>query len=126
MQEVLRNPESEIVISALPKSTHDRAWQYTIAEMDACRDLYEAYQEWLRTGQRPALPAWDVPGTPEPGYLELAQPAERVMRDAYEAGDPAQVSAYLTAEGSCGTWVPAQPGDVNGLSIAKAIREDGG
>lgn len=122
VQEVLDNPVHERDISALPESTRDRGWQYTVAEMDACRDLHAAYQEWLRTGEQPKLPAWDVPQAPEPGYLELAQSAEKVMRAAYEGGDPAEVVTYLTAEGSCGTWVPAKPGDVKGPTIAKTVK----
>lgn len=119
--EVLDNPRHGRDISQLPESNRTRAWQYTVAEMDACRDLYSAYTQWLSTGAQPDLPRWDVPTTPEPGYQELAGAAEQTMRDAYESGDPGSVVTYLTAPMSCGTWTPATPGDVNGPTIAKAV-----
>lgn len=121
VDEVLKDPSTSAAIRQLPEGLQSSAWQYNVAEFGSCRSLYGAYQDWLATGVQPEYPPWPRPAVPEGDFGEHVEVGEAHQRQAFESGDPSEVQKYLTAEMSCGTWVPVRAYDRAGDTIADAL-----
>lgn len=94
--------------------------QAGVRNMIFCREELHVYQVWTATGQPPAITPGPVPTHPlEPGNAAIVQDYES-LRTAVRSGDPSQLRLELTANGSCGQWVPATPG-TRGPTIAQVV-----
>jgi len=63
-----------------------------------------------------------VPDQPvEPSNATTVMAHETITR-ALESGDPQPLRQFLVGEGTCGQWIPAEPGDVSGPTIADEVQ----
>jgi hypothetical protein len=122
VEEAMAHPHSS---EALGEETSDAGReslaQGIVRNFAVCRDAFEVYTRWVTTGDPGSLAPLPMPDSPrEPSHTvwgrEYAQ-----FEDAATSGDPEQLRFRLTANGSCGQWIPARPNDVSGPTIADAI-----
>jgi len=86
-----------------------------------CRDSLRVYQEWLRNGKPPALAPLPKPDHPQPSYDYWKDDYAR-LQALVASGDPEQLrDKWLTGDGSCGQWIPAQPGHPRGPTIEDVV-----
>lgn len=120
--EVLANPAATMKISQEPEDTRGSLAQGIVRNFIVCRDFYDTYEVWRRTGQAPAAPVLPQPSNPlEPSAS--GWPSEfRNYSDALRSGDITRLKSLLTGDSGCGVWVPAKAGDVSGPTIAVVVR----
>lgn len=124
VQEVLNNPSAK---QNLQDTRDDEAATRSLAQgmvtnFSDCRTAARLYQSWKRTAKAPALPSFVTPSSPvEPANWGMKQFRSEV-KSALDSGDPQNLVGLITGESSCGEWIPATPGDVNGPTIAQSLK----
>ena len=84
--------------------------QAGVRNMIFCREELSIYRHWVNTGRPSSLVPGPMPVDPlAPGNSAIRQDYAG-LRLALQAAGPAQLRTDLTANGSCGQWVPARPG----------------
>lgn len=98
--------------------------QAGVRNMIFCREELHVYRRWLATGQPPAIVRGPVPVHPlEPGNAAIRQDYAR-LESVTKSGRLSRLRFELTANGSCGQWVPAKPG-TRKPTIARVVRNRG-
>lgn len=122
-REVLSNPVSSAKIEEETTESSRASMAQGIAlNFIMCRSTAQLYQDWVRTGVAPELPAVPTVDEPQqPAYDDTLLTQER-LGDLIASGDPAELLGFLTGESSCGHWIPATPGDVSGPTIEDSLR----
>jgi hypothetical protein len=121
VEEVLDNPAATQKINEEPESTRASMAQGIVRNFLVCRDAYETYEGWITTGIRPELAPLPTPDNPEePSNGDWAT-AYSALEDRVASGESDQLREWLTAEGSCGAWIPADPDQADGPTIRDAI-----
>ena len=121
--EVLANPVAvgKIEEETTPSSQASLA-QGIVINFITCRSVADVYQNWVRTGVRPELPALPPVSEPQqPAYDDAVQMQSR-LEGLMDSGDPAQLRSYLTGVSSCGHWIPAESRDVSGPTIEDSLQ----
>jgi hypothetical protein len=119
--EVLTNPIARQKIEEEPSPTRESMAQGIVINFILCRDAFRVYREWINTGSPPDLARPPVPTRPrEPSSSDL-ESYYALFEDAIDSGELERLRFVLTAEGSCGRWIPAVPGDSSGPTIMDAI-----
>jgi hypothetical protein len=116
--EVLQNPAVQERIQGDSREDREMRLQGSVINFVVCRDLLRVYRTWVTTGAAPEpapLPA------PEDPRADWRTEFSHVLRAA-GSGDPDQLRQALTGEGTCGSWIPATPGQPAGPTIEDAIR----
>lgn len=121
VQEVFANPVAIQKIDEEPESTRLSMAQGIVRNFMVCRNAYDTYEQWLTTGERPELAPLPVPENPEEPSNGDWDVTFKALQDRLKSGEPDQLREWLTAEGSCGAWIPATPGDADGPTIRDAI-----
>lgn len=120
-EEVLANPVAMQKIDEEPESTKFSMAQGIVRNFQVCRDAYATYDEWLATGVRPGLAPLPIPDNPEePSNGDWAT-TYSALEERVKSGESDQLREWLTAEGSCGAWIPAEPGQADGPTIREAV-----
>ncbi len=119
--EVVDNPVVAQRLDEEPPETRASLAQGIARNFIVCRDAFRVYQDWITTGAPPPLAPLPIPDNP-------VEPSNTVWEREYEAlqariasGEPQQLRFWLTAEGSCGQWIPANPGEPQGPTIGDVI-----
>lgn len=121
VQEVLDNPIAMGKINEEPEDSRESMAQGIVRNFEVCRDAAAFYSEWLGTGEKPDLAPLPVPEDPREPSNSAWDADYGLLTAAADSGDPQLVRDWLTLVGSCGQWIPATPGDVNGPTIAEVI-----
>ncbi len=122
VSEVLHNPVAMKKISEEPVATRASMAQGIVVNFEVCRDAYRVFDAWTTTGQAPALAPLPTPTSPqEPSYTDW-KVSYGLLRNRIASGEIDQLRDWLTLSGSCGTWIPAKPGDANGPTIRDAVQ----
>ncbi len=121
--EVLSDPVAAQKIEEEPEETKASMAQGIVRNYEVCRAAFRAYHEWTTTGRAPELAPIPVPASPEEPSNEAVARDYSSVKAAILSGEPQQLRTRLTAEGSCGQWIPAEPGDREGPTIKEAIEE---
>ena len=109
--EVLNDPVAAQKIEEEPEETKASMAQGIVRNYIICREAFRVYEEWTTTGQVPKLEPIPSPANPEEPSNESVEDDYSSVKAAIESGEPQQLRQRLTAEGSCGQWIPAEPGD---------------
>lgn len=122
VSEALANPTVKRNLEGDSQSDQESLAQASVRNMIFCREELHIYQTWISTGEPPAISPGPVPAEPlEPGNAAIEQDYAR-LKSGVASGDPSQLQLSLTANGSCGQWVPASPGDTSGRTIAQVVQ----
>lgn len=121
--EILANTTVQQKLSQEPSDTRGSLAQGIAINFATCRNVYDIYTSWLKTGDAPELTPLPVPDNPQqPSYDDWIATHDQV-EGLIANQDIEAVKSWLSAEGSCGSWIPATPGDSDGLTIAEAIQQ---
>lgn len=119
VREVLANPVQQQNLQGVPGPALGSLAQATVRNLIFCREELRVYQGWIATGRPPSVTPGPVPTHPlEPGNTAIKQDYAN-LRAAVASGEPGTLQKELTGNGSCGQWVPAAPGDIDGPTIAR-------
>lgn len=121
VQETLDSPYAKKFIEQVDKKDSRIYYQGMIRATINCRSYHRAYEHWLATGTPPQQPPPAQATHPEPRVDADEQFDTDAVRNALQSGDPTRLRAFLTAGGSCGEWVPAEPRDYSGPTISDAV-----
>ena len=122
--EVLANPRAQENVRILPADAtvqRDALWQGMVINFVQCRQLLAIYQTWQETDNAPELPPLVLPTLPGSSVVKDATIIDGFYRSEVASGDIAKLRADLTNESGCGPWIPANPGDVAGPTIADVV-----
>jgi hypothetical protein len=115
--EVLKNPVAQERVSGDSQEDKEMRLQGSVINFIVCRDLHRVYKTWLSTGTAPKPNPLPTPSKPR---IDWANEFSAVLQAA-ESGDPDNLRQVLTGPGTCGEWIPANPGDTSGQTIKDAI-----
>lgn len=119
--EVLGNPIARQKIEDEPILTRGSMAQGIVINFITCRDALRVYQGWSSTGVAPDLEPLPIPTYP----LEPSFSGNEIQYGLFEtsigSGELDQLRSSLTAEGSCGQWIPAIPGAPDGPTVKEAV-----
>jgi hypothetical protein len=119
--EVLVDPVARQKIEEEPEDTRESMAQGIAINFMVCRDALRVYEDWIGTGVAPDLNPLPVPARPrEPSYSDW-ETTFADLEARLASGEIEQLRFWLTAEGSCGQWIPALPGDPSGPTIKDAV-----
>ncbi len=119
--EIIDNPDVRQKIEEEPAATKESLAQGIAINFTVCRDALRVYQELEDTGVTPALNPLPAPINPmEPSHSDWDKSYTDLVTRA-DSGELEQLRFWLTANGSCGPWIPATPGDATGPSIEDVI-----
>ena len=119
--EVLNDPVALQKIEEEPSDTRESMAQGIVINFMVCRDALRVYQGWRNTGVAPSLEPLPTPTNPrEPSYSDWITSYAN-LETRVDSGELEQLRFWLTAEGSCGRWIPARPGDVSGPTIRDVV-----
>ena len=121
VSEVLENPAVRAKIERWAKEDQPGLAQGIVINFIVCRDMLYDYQQWQNTGIAPTLRPLPRPANPDPITAEDWELIYIDIKGSIESGDPEQLRDLLTGEGSCGEWIPAQPGDISGPTIEDIV-----
>lgn len=124
--EVLENPEAaeNIGLSATDGQAQSMA-QGIALNFITCRAAGDAYRSWVMTGETPTtVTVPHVEHPIDPGH-QAVEDFVQAVNTATASGDPATLRANLSGPGSCGSWIPAEPGDVSGPTIEDTLEDIG-
>lgn len=121
VDEVLANSVAVQKIDEASSDARNSAAQGIVINFLTCREAYLAFRSWLTTGTLPSLDPFPEPVYPtEPSYSANRNQYLH-FQEAIESRDIEQLRFALTAEGSCGQWIPATANDIDGPTIKDAI-----
>lgn len=119
--EVLDNPVARQKIEEEPILTRASMAQGIVVNFILCRDALRVYQEWVNTGVAPNLEPPPTPTNPrEPSYSSIDDYYAQ-FETSIDSGELDQLRLLLTAEGSCGQWIPARPRNAEGPTIKDVV-----
>ena len=121
VSEILENPTVRTKIERRPKEDQPGLAQGIAINFIVCRDMLHDYQQWQNTGIAPTLRPLPRPSNPDPLTADHWELRYIDIKESIESGDPEQLRDFLTGEGSCGEWIPAQPGDISGPTIEDVV-----
>lgn len=125
VEEVLANPVAISNTQGLERHDVEKLWQGQAINFMMCREFLVVYQEWVTTGQPPP----ELPEIATTAYRSEAFTNMSSMYDLYNnlvtAGNIDEFRFALTGDGTCGEWIPAEPSDINGKTIADAVKSLG-
>lgn len=122
VDELLSIPAARETLSLeQPGSQFEMLAQAMVMNLAFCRDLHALYNQWLATGRaRPIAPLLSPDQPLEPTYSTWPDHVADYQR-RIQSGEVTRLRDGLTADGSCGHWVPATPGQPNGPTIADVV-----
>jgi len=121
--EVLDHPAALQKIEEEPSATRESLAQAIVINFMTCRDALRVYQGWVNTGVAPSLEPLPAPTNPrEPGFASN-QSQYALFEASIDSGELEQLRFSLTAQASCGEWIPALPGDAAGPTIKDVVEE---
>lgn len=108
--ERLADPELQWTLANPRPWTAESIAQLNVARTVLCRDSLRAYQSWVATGIRPAVPESVRPDRPERDFNATMAGLRAEVREAIDSGDPAALSRWLSSEDGCWSTIadPAQ------------------
>lgn len=119
--EVLADPVARQKIDEEPEDTRASMAQGITINYVVCRDALRVYQDWLSTGSASELAPLPVPVSPmQPSYSDW-EASFAGLEARLDSGELEQLRFWLTAEGSCGQWIPAHPGEPSGPTIKDVV-----
>lgn len=124
VEEALANPhvQSSIDLPYPDPAERESVVQAEVRNMIFCREALRVYQGWIQTGEPPAISPGPMPDDPlEPGNSAMIHDYANLKRAA-NSGEPSQVAALIGGAATCGDWVPATPGDVQGSTISEVVQ----
>ena len=120
VSEVTVNKVALANVAMLDVSDRASMWQGMVENFELCRAWYGFYASWMDQGVQPAeLPRPTRPTNPEPSYSDV-EAVYKFYGKLASSGDPNLLRDGLTAETSCGTWVPVSASDAK--TIAEAVK----
>jgi hypothetical protein len=120
--EVLANPQAQQNTAILPVSQRNAMWQGMVENFVMCRQVLDVYQSWTATGTAPSDPLpITTPQHPAASFPAVVN-AYRFYDSEIASGDPSRLRNDLLNHSGCGVWVPANPGDSTGPTIADIVR----
>ena len=119
--EVLNNPVGRQKIEDEPILTRGSMAQGIVINFITCRDALRVYQGWLNTGVAPDLEPLPIPTTPLEPSFSGNQIQYGLFETGINSGELDQLRSSLTAEGSCGQWIPAVPGALDGPTVKDVV-----
>lgn len=120
--EALANPTVQRNLQGDPQAMQESLAQASVREILFCREGLRVYESWISTGTPPEVSPGPIPAHPiEPGNSAIKQDYAN-LKEAVGSGEPTQLQAMLSGEGSCGQWVPANPSEPNGSTIDQAVK----
>ena len=121
VDEVLANPVAIQKIEETPSAEQASMAQGIVMNFITCRQGLRAFEEWRLTGRVPTLGPFPQPESPtEPSYTSNRTQYD-VMSDALDSGEIDRLVFVLTANGSCGQWIPANPGEPGGPTVQDLV-----
>lgn len=121
VQEVLSSDAARDRVAGDDPATAASRYQGMVRNFSFCRSALEVYETWMRTGVAPEFPSQDVPENPAASADTMDREIRRVER-LVGGGDISLLRADLTNEnGGCGVWIPANPGEPEGPTIADVV-----
>lgn len=87
--------------------------------------MLRAYQSWIKTGTPPTLNLLPIPANPDADTTKHWEMRYSDILTSIESGDPEQLRNWIIGDGSCGEWIPAQPGDTFGPTIEGVVLGNG-
>ncbi len=125
VSEVLANPVALERINGETGSRKSGMAQGIVRNFIVCRSAFDVYNDWRLTGTPSDLVTNPEPANPvEPSNKDFADYYQRIA-GAVTSGDILIFREWLTGEGSCGQWIPSEPGDPNSPTIRDAIETSG-
>jgi len=121
--EVLTNPVARQKIEEEPSATRESMAQAIVINFILCRDAFRVYRDWINTGRAPDLAPPPLPTNPRDPSFSGLESYYGLFESAIDSGELERLRFVLTAEGSCGRWIPAVPGDSSGPTIMDSIEE---
>jgi hypothetical protein len=122
--EVLGSPAARTNVAGDDPAVAASRYQGMVRNFTACRDALTVYQEWVATGVAPLLPVQPAPDNPAASDKAMKQVIARLEREA-ASGDISLLRAELTNDSGCGAWIPAEPGNASGPTIADVVNGRG-
>lgn len=122
VQEVLDNPEAFGKVKQMEEGVQASMAQGIVRNFIQCRAAYSAYESWLTTGVAPTPPPVSTPTQPVEPSNETTDRAQAYIEAGIASGDPAQLRDFLVGDARCGEWIPADPGDPSGDTIAVRVK----
>lgn len=122
VQEVLESPVAFGKVKQMEKDVQASMAQGIVRNFLQCRAAYSAYESWLTTGVTPEPPALSTPTHPVEPSNETTDQAQAYIEAAIASGDPAQLQGFLVGDARCGEWIPADPAEPAGDTIADRVR----
>lgn len=120
-QEVLQNLKAISNTGGLKREDQEILWQGQIINFQMCRQMLNVYQSWISAGTPPdSLPSIQNGAFNSTVFVNMSSMYDYYNKIA-ESGSIDDFREALTADGSCGVWIPAKPNDVNGPSIADVV-----
>lgn len=116
--------DSKIARERVEGDEHSAAvgrYQGMVRNFVACRDALGVYQSWVKTGTAPKFPAQAKPANPAPFAEDMDREIDTFTKEV-SSGDISLLRDHLTNQSGCGNWIPAQPGDESGATIADVVR----
>lgn len=120
VEEVLSSPAARQRVEGDDPSTAQARYQGMVRNFTACRSALKVYQEWLATGVAPSFPPQPTPANPASTAADMDRDIERLTKDA-ASGDISLLRADITNPSGCGAWIPANPGDADGPTVADVV-----
>lgn len=120
VKEALNNATLRQNLQGESSSSQASLAQAAVRNIIFCREELTVYRAWLDTGVVPKVSPGPVPIHPlEPGNSAISRDYSTLIT-AIQSGDPTNLQTDLTANGSCGQWVPASPGTTH-PTIAQVV-----
>lgn len=121
VEEVLANPVAIQKIEETPSAEQASMAQGIVMNFITCRQGLRAFEEWRLTGTAPTLGPFPQPESPtEPSYTSNRTQYDAIS-DALDSGEIDRLVFVLTANGSCGQWIPANPGEPDGPTVQDLV-----
>lgn len=121
VQEVLDSPVAFGKVKQMTEDVQASMAQGIVRNFVQCRAAYSAYESWVTTGVAPQAPPVSTPTQPVEPSNETTDRAQAVIESAIASGEPSRLRDFLVGEARCGEWIPVDPGDPEGDTIADAV-----
>lgn len=120
VQEVVASTLAKDRVAGDERAVAAARYQGMVRNFTACRSALSAYQQWLTSGVAPEFPPQPVPAYPAPTAADMDNDIEAFEQDL-ASGDITLLREHLTNPSGCGNWIPAEPGDEMGPTIADKV-----
>lgn len=120
VREVVNFPAAQDRVAGDAEAVAAARYQGMVRNFVACRSALATYQAWLSSGVAPELPNQPTPTYPAATAEDMDNDIAAIKRDL-ASGDITLLRDRLTNPSGCGNWIPAEPGDAHGPTIADAV-----